>query len=143
MRKISIAVVMLSCLLAQAPTVSAVTVTYSKYQIQFSPNTTGSTNCIKQLPPLYFSQAKSSRQTAAVLRIEQPSAYTAMHVKQRDVSQPQTIRFTDEVWLSGLASPILLTGFTDRITANSYGQWSYNQGQCAGTFSMTRLSTRR
>lgn len=133
----------LGLLLGQTIGVMATTVTYSKYEIRFSPNTTGKTSCIQQLPPLYFSSAKTTRQTPPVLSVDRPAVYHSMRLKQRDVSHPQQIKFSDEVRMSGLTSPIILSGTTDRASASSHGRWSYDQGQCAGSFSMARLSTRR
>jgi hypothetical protein len=130
-------------LLSQALGAMATTVTYSKYEIRFSPNTTGKTNCIQQLPPLYFSSAKTNRPTPPTLSVDRPEIYHSMRVIQRDVSHPQLIKFSDEVRMAGVSSPIILSGTTDRANLSSHGRWSYMQGQCAGTFAMTRLSTRR
>lgn len=135
--------VMVFLLLGQVPLALATTVTYSKYQISFSPNHTANSDCVQPLPTLYFSSAKTTSQSPPVLSIDRPAVYQSITVKRRDLSNPQLIRFSDEVRMLGLTSAIMLQGTTDRASLRSHGQWSYDQGRCAGTFAMVRLSTRR
>lgn len=135
--------IMVFLLLGQVPLALATTVTYSKYEISFSANHTANRSCVQLLPTLYFSSAKTISQSPPTLSIDRPAVYQSITVKQRDLSNPQLIRFSDEVRMIGLTSAIVLHGTTNRASLRSHGQWSYDQGRCAGTFVMARLSTRR